>query len=374
MFFKDRPVFLFFLAYIIGLIVSLIWLSFGEAWQVFGDAVHYVSIYNGGLAPAPWGFRVMTPLIAKIFPWDLKTNFAIITINSLAFTTGILALYGRKIGFNLKEISIFILFWVISYPFAYYSSALIRADAPMLLILALIFMWSKYKASSILLLLTISIGTFFHEMILIVIPALWLDKIFSGKLTGGRQYSTFELLSVTIVPLVIMIFTRSYFVNVFIIAEEDLLTSSVLEYTGGGLKHILRIYATFGPAFLFFIFFIITTRKTSILIPAAGLLFITAFATLLAADTLRVMSILFVPILLYASKYLVTCMNHKHNDLKISFMLLLQVLYSYTVFGHLRTFEASMTMNIAAAIISIFTLLICLLTYKKNNIRDFLRS
>ena len=194
----EKPLLLFFLTYICGLISSYMWLSFGETWQIFGDAIHYVSIYNGDLAPAPWGYRIITPYLANFFPWDMQTNFTFVSLNSLALTTSVLALYGKRIGFNLTEITILLLFWIFSYPFAYYSSTLIRADAPMLLILVSIILLSKYKVSAFILLILISFGTFIHEMILIIIPAFWLDKFFSGNLTGARYYNIFELLIISL--------------------------------------------------------------------------------------------------------------------------------------------------------------------------------
>ena len=105
----ERPIILFPLTYVMGLIGVVIWLTLGESWQIFGDAVHYVSVYNGELAPKPWGYRIMTPFFAQLLPWDVKTNFAIITINSIALTTGVLALYGKKIGFTLNDI-LFLIF------------------------------------------------------------------------------------------------------------------------------------------------------------------------------------------------------------------------------------------------------------------------
>jgi hypothetical protein len=361
----ERPFVLFLLSYIIGLICSLAWFSFGESWTIFGDAVHYVSVYNGQLAPAPWGFRIMTPFFAQLLPWDIYTNFGIISINSMALTTGVLALYGKKIGLQVNGILLLIFFLVISYPFAYYSSAIVRADAPMLLILAIIFYLSKYKVSPIILLILITFGTFFHEMILIAIPALCLDKIFSGSLTGGSKYQFSDLFILSFGSLVIMIIVRSFFMNVLPTADEFLPNISILEYTGGVIKHALRIYAAYGPALLFCIFFIALNRLSSIIYPFAGLMSITILATLFATDTLRVMSILFLPILLYASQYLMH-MKKNHYEVPI-FLALIQALYSLTVFGHLRSFEASSVLNIVAAVISVVSLILCVIINKNTH-------
>ena len=100
----DKPIFIFFLSYIFGLIFLYISIVFGESWEVFGDAIHYVSLYNGELAPAPWGYRIMTPFLAQLLPWDMTTNFKFITLNSLALITSILALYGKRVGLSFKEI------------------------------------------------------------------------------------------------------------------------------------------------------------------------------------------------------------------------------------------------------------------------------
>ncbi len=361
----ERPIILFPLTYIMGLIGAVIWLSFGESWQIFGDAVHYVSVYNGELAPAPWGYRIMTPFLAQLLPWDVKTNFAMISINSIALTTGVLSLYGKKIGFTLKDILFLIFFWMISYTFVYYSTAIIRADAPMLLILATIFLLSKYRVSATILLILISFGTFFHEMILISIPALWLDKIFSGKLTGGMNYKFYELVIISIGSLFIVIIARSFFINVLPGSDLGSPVISILEYTGGSVKHALRIYAAYGPVLLFCLFFVVIKRLSSVVYPFAGLLLITISATFYAADTLRIMSILYLPVLLYATQYLLIHLKNEKYKTFLS-LTLLQIMFSFTVFGNLRTFETSIILNMIAITISFVSLAFCITIFRKK--------
>lgn len=361
----EKSIFLFLLSYLIGLIAAISWLNFAETWQIFGDAVHYVSIYNGDLAPAPWGYRIMTPYLASLLPWDIKSNFAMVSINSLALIAGVLALYGRKIGLTFQSIFLLVILWIISYPFIYYSSAIVRADAPMLLILAVIFLASHYRVSSFILLILILIGTLFHEMILISIVALLLDKTFMGKLTGGLNYKYIELILITIFSLFFLLIVRSFFIDILPVEDLNIKSLSILEYTGGVIKHALRIYSSYGPLFLYCLFFVFTQNLYSLKLPLTGLLLITISATFYAADTLRVMSILYIPVLLYSAEYISNNMHTKKYSI-FSALIILQISYSYTVFGHLRTFESSITLNIIAAIVSIISLAFCIIILQKK--------
>ena len=125
---SEKSLFLFLISYSLSLCAALLWLNLAEPWQIFGDAVHYVSLYKGDLAPAQWGYRILTPYLASFFPWDVETNFAIVSINSLALTSGVLALYAKKTGLTTQSVVLLISFWIISYPFSYYSSAIVRAE------------------------------------------------------------------------------------------------------------------------------------------------------------------------------------------------------------------------------------------------------
>ena len=364
-----HPIILFIAAYILGLIASIMWFNFGEEWQIFGDAVHYVSLYNGEIAPAPWGYRVLTPYLASFFPWDIKTNFTVVAINSVSLTAGVIALYGRKVSCSLQGIFIMIFFWVISYPFVYYSTAIIRVDAPMLLMLATLFLLSKYRVHPIILLLLISLGIFSHEMILVFVPALWLDKIFSGKLTGGANYKYYELFFISLGSLFFLIFIRNIFINVSSTVELSIFNTAILEYTGGFLKHGLRVYAAYGPVLLFCLFFISIYKSWSVTTPFIVLLFLVILVTFHATDTLRVMAILYLPILLYATKYLLACWKDKRHNVVI-FLIFLQALYSLTVYAHLRTFETSIVLNIIAASISLISLILCIVVFTKNYVNN----
>ena len=359
----EKSFILFIVTYVFGLIASIAWLNFAESWSIFGDAIHYVSIYKGELAPAPWGYRVFTPYFASLLPWDMTTNFTVLSLNSIALTTGVLALYGKKNDFTLIGISLLVIFWMASYPFAYYSSAIVRADAPMLLMLAVIFLLSKYKVSPFVLLMLSLLGTFFHEMILISIPALWLDKVFKGSLTGGAKYNYFSLVLISIFPLISLIIFRGFVIEVMPVLNLNMPVISILDYTGGGIKHALRIYAAYGPVLLFCLFFILKKRLQSISYPFFGLMLVTVLATFFAADTLRVMSILYIPVLFYGTKYLLIYLKNENFNIFL-FLIIFQIVYSFIVFANLRSFESSMFLNLSAAFISLVTMIFCLLIFR----------
>jgi len=361
----ERPLILFTVSYVFGLVTAITWLAFGEAWQIFGDAVHYVSLYEGEIAPAPWGYRIMTPYLASLLPWDMVTNFSVVSINSMALITGVLALYGRKVGCSFSCLLIMIFFWMTSYAFAYYSTAIVRADPPMLLMLATLFLLSQYRVHSIVLLLLISIGTLFHEMVLVLIPALWLDKVFSGKITGGANYQYQELFLISVFSLLFLVVSRFFLIDISTAVELKGFNPSILEYTGGLLKHALRMYAAYGPVLLFCLFFVFSQRIRSIVGPFVGLLFIVSAATFYATDTLRVMALLYIFVFFYGSKWISIHLKNKEYNFVIAFIVL-QFVYSLVVYAHLRSFETSMFLNAIAAIASLASLILCISIFNKK--------
>lgn len=76
-------------------------------------------------------------------------------------------------------------FWVVSYPFIYYGTTFVRADPPMLLLLASALLLARRSVSPLWLFLVLSMGVLAHEMILVVVPFLWLDKFLRGTFGGG---------------------------------------------------------------------------------------------------------------------------------------------------------------------------------------------
>ncbi|HFC52847.1 MAG TPA: hypothetical protein ENJ43_00235 [Gammaproteobacteria bacterium] len=348
---------------LVSVLLSVLWIFLADKWDVLADGKHYMMMYHGEVARSPFGYRVLTPFLASLLPFDAMTSFAVVTLSSLALTSGVLMLYAESAKLPGSARMAVFLFWVTSFPYLYYGTTFVRADGLMFLTIALVILLSRFKVSSLVLMVLLSIGTLAHEMVMIVIPALWLDRVFSGTLTGGRHYDYRQLLLITIGTLSFYVLTRLV-VQTSESPEPTYLKSPVemffyaLEYSGGAVKHILRVYASFGPIFLFSLFYVVFVRRNARdALVYFGLLVTVFAATFLATDTLRVMAIFFLPVMTYAG-YFIYFAGSKGSRMVPIFMVLLQVLYSSIVYFNLRTFEGSLVMNVAAAIISIIALLV----------------
>ncbi|MEE9326118.1 MAG: hypothetical protein V3U71_02405 [Cocleimonas sp.] len=362
----------FFLVTALSLIISFLWMYLADSWDLLGDGIHYMVLYNEQVANSPFGYRILTPFLARLLPWDALTNFTVISLSCLSLTTGVFVLYFSK--FNISKLStIFLLFfWTTSFPFIYYGTTFIRADAPMLLVIAATILLSQHRVPPFILLTLFAAGTLFHEMVMIVIPALWLDKYFTGSLTGGSKYSYRELLLITLGTILFYIVSRltiptnpSEVLHYLNVQSPIEMINHVLIYSEGFINHILRIYASFGPMFLYSLAYVLFIRKQySDTMVYLILLLITVVATFLATDTLRVMAIISFAVIIYASHFLLKTWEKGHRVITIV-LLLLQVVYTSVVYLNLRTFELSLEWNIVAAVISIVTLLLCFWEIKR---------
>jgi len=370
----------FLIVTVSSLAVALLWGVLADSWELLGDGVHYLRLYNGQVANSPFGYRILTPFLASLLPWDALTNFMIVSLTCLSLTTGFIFLYFNKLNAssNTTFLSsvLLLIFWVTSFPFVYYGTVFIRADAPLFLMIAVTILLSHYRTSPFILLILLAVSTLFHEMIMIVLPALWLDKYFAGTLTGGSKYSYKQLLLISGGTILSYIVTRltiptntSEVLHYLNVQSPMEMINHVLNYSTGFIKHILRIYASYGPILLYSLAYVLFSRqKRPDSIVFISLLLITVTATFLATDTLRVMAIISFPVIVYASQFLISIWEKEHHVLTIA-LLLLQVGYTSIVYLHLRTFESSLEWNIIAASLSIVTLFLCAWEIKRSDTR-----
>ncbi len=348
-------------AFIGSIFVCLVWVLIADEWSVLADGVHYMKMYEGEVADSPFGYRVLAPLIASLLPFSAKESFAVVTVSALALTASLLWLYAADQGLSLLGRAVAVLFWLTSFPFIYYGTTFIRADAIMYLVIALVFVLSRQKVSFILLMCLVAIGTLAHEMVLIVVPALWLDRVFGGSLTGGKSYTFRDLSIILVGALVFYVVSR----NVVEVGVPDVPTYLkdplqmalyAIEYSGGILNHILRSYAAFGPAFIFSFLYVLFFRREIPDVIVYLLLVVMVFgATFLATDTLRVMGILFVPVVVYSASFVWFIWGIGARIPAIG-LVVLQVGYSSVVYLNLQTFEGSQGLYVAAAMISVAAL------------------
>jgi hypothetical protein len=131
-----------------------------------------------------------------------------------------------------------------------------------------------------------------------------------------------------------------------------------ISYSGGIVKHLMRIYAAFGPILLYAVSFLLAEPDKRKLLSFLFIFLAGISVTFLATDTLRAISVVNFPIILFAAAFI-----KKIFDLgKWKFAILciiVQIFYSWLVFGHLISFEESLFMNQFAIVLSSTALLLC---------------
>lgn len=361
---------LFFIFIIFGIFCSALWLFLGEPWELLGDGTHYMQMYNGEVAASPFGYRILTPYLAGFLPWNPIKNFSVITITCLILTTGIVSLYAKKLSNSIVVSGLTCFFWVLSFPFVYYGTTFVRADAPMLLLLAVAFLVSQKGVYPLALMVLIGLGILSHETMLIIIPVLWIDKLLSTNISGGNKYQFKYLILISLFSFFIFLLYRKQ-INVApgaISYENGILSmfSYVKNYSGGWIKHCLRVYAAFGPALLYASFYAAPWNSLNRSIAYFSIFLCVSLMTLMATDTLRVMAIFYIPVVFFAGSFVAEFLkNRKYKTVAV--FLIFQIIYSYIVYGHLRTFESSLFMNKLAAFFSISSLVFLIHSEYLNN-------
>lgn len=351
----------FLFAAFIAIAGGFLVLLYADQWEEIGDGVHYLSLYEKGIAASPFGYRILTPLMAKLLPWSAYVNFSVITLLSLTLIPGILSVLFKRAQKTDLFIFLITFLWVFSYPFIYYSSTIIRADGPMLMLLSLIFLIASTSSNALLVCAVIILGTLAHEMMLIALPLFFIDKVFPCKtLKCGQVYSWPELFFIALLTIGFFLSARQLISvlpgQVSYVNGLKSIYDHVMSNSGSLLMHGMRIYAAYGPLFFYSISgaFLLGRNES---LNFGFILLVVAMLTVLAVDTLRVMSIIYIPVIYYAAEFLFFL--YRKNMVIFITALLMQLIYSYFVFFHLRTFESNFNMKIFIVILSIFSLLIC---------------
>jgi hypothetical protein len=338
-------------------LAALLWTWFGEPWEVLADGFNYLEIYRGAPAYTPFGYRVAAPWLARLLPLPVIQSFAVITLGSLILTGGVLAVLGRTLLRTRAEVGILVLLWASSFAFAYYATTLVRTDAPMLLMLAGSVWLARRRVPAPLLGCWIGASAPFHELGLFALPMLWLDRLFRSGSSGGDRYSVRALFLVSLIAVTVAFAPRFWVVvrpsDLPSYTSSDLgtLLAYVRDYTGGPLKLALRIYASFGPALLYALAWVLLRERIPEALAFLGAMALAVLATLVATDTLRVMAIVFLPVFVAAARWIGEL--YRSGSLPLGLLLLgLQLGYSVLVYGHLRTFESSRTMTLVAMLLS----------------------
>ncbi|MEE2769548.1 MAG: hypothetical protein VX835_00510, partial [Pseudomonadota bacterium] len=299
-----------------GCLVSLVFVCFfklfGESWPtVVGDAEYYVNLYNYEDTIAPYGYRILIPYLAKFLPFGMTINFEIIQMISLCSLSGlILCYFNLDNRLSLKNNALLTILFVNTYPFVYSSTSHIRLDAPLLCIMMLFILFTKQNRNTFILIFTIFVGILIHEMFLFTIVLVLFDKILNTKITGSENLNSKQILILVVSSLLFYSLSRAY---IPILASDYHVGPSMFFqffvyhfsiYNKFGLILLSKIYATFGPLWLFLVsyLYINKCRNKILFVLFAGLILFAL--TFLAADTLRVTSIYYLIIILYSFQFL----------------------------------------------------------------------
>jgi hypothetical protein len=374
---KKYNLFAGFVAFIIAYGVGLICHQLCEPWYLVGDALEYLKIYNGELSLSPFGYRVLTPYLARLLSWDPYTNFGVVTLTSLSLVSSILAVYFIRMKYSAAFLVVFGILWFTSFPFIYYSSTIVRADGPVFLAVALLIFILSMKGRVAAIVSLIIVGVTAHELILVYPVFLIVDKFFRSDILHTKGYELKSLLLISVIGLGAFLFIHAIIKTAGGSVEPSYLKSPseivyfVVRYSGGVINHILRIYASYGPALIFCFFYVLLYAKKNVKMTFFVSFGIVGFATLLATDTLRVMAIYFFVVFLFAAKFVIEIWENGHSGIQAIILLLLQFVYTCLVYGHLRTFELSEYLYIEAAFLSITAIGYCTFISRKKILEVF---
>lgn len=349
---------------LLGLLAAALWIVVGEHWEVLADGKHYMAMLLGQAEEPPFAYRVLTPWLAHLLPWAAELNFGVVTVASLSMATGFVALYARQSGMQARGVAVMCLLWATSFAFVYYNTTRVRADAPMFMMLAVLFWLAKCRVSAMWLGLTLCIGGLSHETMLIGLVALGIDKLLSTDLLGGAHVKYVSLVCMGGAALAVLMLARLLTPTIPAVDPSYIdgpyaMFLFTLHYSGGPVKHAMRIYAAFGPALLYAAMYLATGCRARERSGFAGLLAVAILATFLATDTLRVMALVILPVLFYAARFIEDVWARRGAAWALAFVGC-QLAYAWLVYGHLRTFKTSHSLNMQAAALSGVSLVLLL--------------
>lgn len=330
------------------------WVLVGDPWELTGDATRYLGMVAGEAAPAPFGYRVLTPALVARLPLPPQAAFASVSWLALVATAGLLVDFVRRTRPHATGWTLALL--CLSFPMAYYATSQVRVDPLMLAAIAGALAIAARGGSAWLLALVVGLGSLSHELALVLIPVLWVDRVLDGGLLGQRRLTWTELALLTAVAGGLFVGVRAGVSLPTEGAEASYLTTPgaivahALAKSGGVAAHGQRIYAAYGPALVFALAggVLLGRGKARGVIPCV--LALASVVSLLAVDTLRVLAVFF-PVLLPAAAAWIAWAWRRAPALGAT-LLGSQIGFSWIVFAHLRTFEGSRDAVLAALALS----------------------
>lgn len=350
---------------IISFFITALYFQIGGHWGATGsDANEYIKMYNGIVTESPYGYRIFIPYLASKLPLEIISSFALITFLSLNITTLVIANACKKISIRYSIITT--TFWITSYTFIYNINNFVKVDPIVYLIFSYLIYLSDKKGQILQVILLIAIGIGSHEIMMVYLLKLLLDKIFNTNIAGGNNYSYKEIICIYIISFVVFIVIRKlilvegegwrHYINFF-----DRVNATLV-YTKGYITHIIRIYATYGPILIYaacYLLFNSAKNNYKNILSYGILLSAVAMLSFTVADTLRIMSIIIIPVIFLASKY-IDLLYEKEGVIKASSLIILQILHSILIFSSASYFKNLSSINMVTILISSAALILCL--------------
>ena len=339
------------------------WSVFGEPWETTSDSALYLRMALGDSVQAPFGYRIFSPGVVSLLPFQAAVGFTVLSWVSLMGAGAAMFVYALTLGRSAGEHRpaaalawVTLGFFVTSYAYSYYGSVKL-SDLPMLAVLAVSLALLARGRTPWLVGLLLATAVLAHETALVLLPILWLDRLLGAGALGRRKLSWGALVLITGCGLASYAGSRSLIPvapageQVSYLTTPQAMSSYVLNYSGGLVRHGQRIYAAFGPALVFALLAgVFSTRgRARLFVP--GVVLFGVVLTFLATDTLRVMAVVFPIVLLFAGRLVVSAWESRGAGLALS-LGAAQLVYSWLVFGHLRSFESSATLQLAAVAVS----------------------
>jgi len=340
--------------------MSYFFYFFGDAWGIYGDAIQYVNLYEGKNALSPWSQRPLTPLIAATIPLSVKSSFLIVNYLCLAITSILIFLFFQNPN-NKYENLIILIFWIISYPFTYYSTSIIRVDPMVLMGMMLLLYLNKRSYNLYINLLLITFFSFSHSLMIFASFFLILFMTIKNSILNINR-NLLHIFIYFLLPFFILILHEIIFSSDHQNSFVEVVMGT-LNYSGGVMSHFLRFFSTFGPLFVLTFFFTIGKRNSDSLV-ILSIISSIYILSLLAADTLRVTSYIYIFVIFYSSK-MIFCIGLK-NKFEAYIIFTSALLYFFTLGLNLKSVEENFVYTSLLAIFCLIVLVICTKNFFAN--------
>jgi hypothetical protein len=313
---------------------------------------------------SPWTYRILTPLLVYLLPFETLVGFIIVNLSSFYATTILFYFYLRKLGFNFKISLIGVLLFILNPITIFLIYAICFVDL-LLIFLFLLAFYAILCKNDVLFIISVTLGVANKEIILITLILFFFYKLHDKKFISTIKYT----ILVSILPVTVF-----FLIRVFVDGNSSYFSlDTILNVLSVHLEcfqisvffHPYRFYLVFGILWLIslIIYFRIDNfflKKTIFLLP---LIFLQA---LIATGYSRLFFIAFpiiIPLSLhlfkinYSKKYLIIILI---SSIILVFLHFFGLLYFYetSTFSSIMDFNSYFYWIFLNIIYGIFTSLI----------------